>query len=589
MKYVVGQWFGLVAPAGCLILSPRFGPERVGRLWGVLERGEGFAGALREVMAESGTDLAALPEFGIVVFEEGGAHIALRGGLTVRGRTPGGAVLIDGRGVLTWREEIIAEPVGLVVSCDGDGQSEDETWWPLVSGVAHVSVVDPLPGDGNPLPELEQAGPITALPPGDPGPSNGVDAPVVRPLPVATPMAGVAPMPGVPPMPGAPPVAGAPHLAGTTPVPVGTPLVIADEPPTGPGDPGLPDALDEPMAGPSTGETTLMPDDLGEAGDSDEEDSELHSTTHYRAYFMDPAPGAPAAGVAGGALHGSDPADRGSAQVPLSGPGLASGSDLAGTGPVRQSGPGGTGLVSHFGQAGTGPTIRPDAVDAGSTSPPDTPGDLDDHDGHTILTARDGYPGGQADDHDGFTVLSAAGPDDDHDGMTVMSQPGGPDPDRLPPPPPPPAGPVVLARICAGCRTANPTTRVDCRACGAGLFGEARQIPRPVLGRVQLPSGEILPIDHPIVLGRRPEALRFSNSDIPVLRPVDDPHISSVHLRIDLEDWSVLVTSLGRNGTILKRPGEPDRRFAEGEQVLAQAGDVYALTNQLAVAILELA
>jgi len=139
------------------------------------------------------------------------------------------------------------------------------------------------------------------------------------------------------------------------------------------------------------------------------------------------------------------------------------------------------------------------------------------------------------------------------------------------------------------CRTPNSTRRVTCRSCGAPLTGEAVQIPRPCLGAIKLPSGQVIPIDHPLVIGRKPEATRFSNSDIPILIVVDDPHVSSTHLKVDLEDWSVLVSSLGRNGTILRRQGQPDRRFTEGEQVIAQVGDVYLLSNDLSVTIMELA
>lgn len=208
--------------------------------------------------------------------------------------------------------------------------------------------------------------------------------------------------------------------------------------------------------------------------------------------------------------------------------------------------------------------------------------------GQTTLMPNDDYLNTDSsldsgDDHDGLTVMGVDDADD-HDGMTIM----GPVAPTRPPPVPPPTQPMVLSRVCPQCGTANSTRRVQCRACLSKLRGDAVQTTRPPLGKVRLPSGDIIPIDHPIVIGRKPEASRFSNVDIPVLVRVEDPHVSSTHLRVDLEDWSVLITNLGRNGTILRREGETDRRFTDGEQVIAQVGDVYCLSADLNLVILEL-
>jgi len=200
-------------------------------------------------------------------------------------------------------------------------------------------------------------------------------------------------------------------------------------------------------------------------------------------------------------------------------------------------------------------------------------------------------PYGDADDHDGMTVMSVSGSGDDHstdhDEMTTHTWVG--DQVAAGPQPPPVLGPMVSARVCPHCHTPNSTRRVTCRACDAPLDVDATQVPRPILGRLKLPGGDVRPIDHPFVIGRRPEATRFSNLDIPNLITIDDPHVSATHLRVDLEDWSVLVTSLGRNGTILRRAGEPDRRLTDGQQEIAQEQDIYFLSHDLMVSIEELA
>ena len=193
-------------------------------------------------------------------------------------------------------------------------------------------------------------------------------------------------------------------------------------------------------------------------------------------------------------------------------------------------------------------------------------------------------------DHDGMTVASFAA-EDDHDGMTILSagQPASTTPAPAPQAAAVPAGPTVLARICRACGAANPTQKVACRSCGTPLTGDATRIPRPRLGTIMLPAGEVMAIEHPLVVGRRPEVTRFSSADVPVVVKVDDPHISSTHLKIDLEDWSVLVTNLGLNGTILRRAGQPDRVMGDGETVLSQVGDVYDIGSGAALTVVELA
>jgi pSer/pThr/pTyr-binding forkhead associated (FHA) protein len=117
-------------------------------------------------------------------------------------------------------------------------------------------------------------------------------------------------------------------------------------------------------------------------------------------------------------------------------------------------------------------------------------------------------------------------------------------------------------------------------------------VPRPTLGTVLVSTGERIPLDRPVIVGRRPRAPRFSNDDMPRLVVVDGPQqdISRSHLKIDLVDWSVLVSDLGStNGTTLRRAGQPDTRLQSGEPTLAQAGDVYDLGDGVTVTVVEIA
>jgi len=294
------------------------------------------------------------------------------------------------------------------------------------------------------------------------------------------------------------------------------------------------------------GQTTLMPGDIDlgaiEDGPSSiDDDPELRSTTFYRGFF-----------------DGDDAA-------------------LSDESPIQVE------AASQEVEDHDGLTVMGAPLD-------NEPQGIDDHDGLTVMgNPVEDTPDSVDDDHDGRTVASVDD-DDDHDGLTVM---GAPSLDSPPPRPPvtapEPHQPMVLARVCTVCQTPNSTRRVVCRGCQNAISGDAVQIPRPTLGKIRLPEGEIVAIDQPFVIGRRPEAVRFSKEDMPQLIRVDDPHVSATHLRVDLEDWSVVVTNQGRNGTLLRRPGEPDRRFTDQEQVIAQVGDVYCLSSELNVTIVELA
>ncbi|MCL2470136.1 MAG: FHA domain-containing protein [Propionibacteriaceae bacterium] len=317
------------------------------------------------------------------------------------------------------------------------------------------------------------------------------------------------------------------HAAPVSPVPAVPPPAHGPAAPPHPGSP--------------QGEPVTPPSGTPPAPVQSRDEQDLHYTTLYRSFFEGPA-------AANQAAENLDPGN----------PDLG---NPASTAPVQSA-------------AETQLTMSP---------PPGGPA-------YDPGLARTNQPYEDEDDHDGMTVMSAPGfgegPSTDHDGMTTHTWVG----DQVAASPvPSPAGPMVSARICPRCHSANSTRRVTCRFCDSPLDVDATQVPRPILGRLKLPGGDVRPIDHPFVIGRRPEATRFSNLDIPNLITVEDPHVSATHLRVDLEDWSVLVTSLGRNGTILRRVGQPDRRLTDGQQEIAQEKDVYFLSHDLMVTIEELA
>lgn len=158
------------------------------------------------------------------------------------------------------------------------------------------------------------------------------------------------------------------------------------------------------------------------------------------------------------------------------------------------------------------------------------------------------------------------------------------------PAPDPPVGPLVVAQLCPVCQLPNPPQRSHCRRCGAPLAGPLVTVPRPVLGQIALATGELVRLDRPVVIGRRPSPVRPTHEDAPYLVKVAEAcqDVSRSHLGIDLEGWTVLVSDLGStNGTLLRRPGQAERVLGPGERVVAEIGDVFDIGDDYTITVLD--
>lgn len=143
-------------------------------------------------------------------------------------------------------------------------------------------------------------------------------------------------------------------------------------------------------------------------------------------------------------------------------------------------------------------------------------------------------------------------------------------------PPAPPGSQQILARTCVDGH-ANPPSRETCGSCAHVLVGDAHLVTRPSLGRFTLSNGQVVELDRPVVLGRRPRTTRAQSNDLPRLVAVPSPEqdISRSHVEIQLEGWHVLVCDLNTtNGTTLLRPGQPPRRLHPGEPAMVVSHDV---------------
>jgi hypothetical protein len=96
-------------------------------------------------------------------------------------------------------------------------------------------------------------------------------------------------------------------------------------------------------------------------------------------------------------------------------------------------------------------------------------------------------------------------------------------------------------------------------------------------GRIVLASGDVVTLDRPVIVGRRPRAQRVQGDVLPHLVTVPSPEqdVSRSHLEVRVEGRHVLVVDLDTtNGSVLHRTGTPPLRLSPGEAVLVLNGDI---------------
>jgi hypothetical protein len=187
--------------------------------------------------------------------------------------------------------------------------------------------------------------------------------------------------------------------------------------------------------------------------------------------------------------------------------------------------------------------------------------------------------------------MVADGPSPD----VAPSGPIGPEPDLPPPPPfgvpsgPPPAVPA----------TATPPVEHDGLTQGGAseqpLGGTPMPPPnvaRPV-ARLVFSSGDDVEVDRAVLVGRAPEARRFTTGDQPKLVAVPSPaqEISSTHLEIrpgaGADHGSAVVTDLGStNGTVVVQPGLPPEDLQPGIAVQLVPGAIVDLGDGVTIQVI---
>ena len=102
-------------------------------------------------------------------------------------------------------------------------------------------------------------------------------------------------------------------------------------------------------------------------------------------------------------------------------------------------------------------------------------------------------------------------------------------------------------------------------------------------------AAEVLPLDLPVVVGRRPSAPRVQRGAPPRLVTVGAPggSVSASHVDVRQEGGVVVVTDLrSTNGTRVQPPGRPGVQLRQGESVVVLAGTVVDLGDGVVLEIL---
>ena len=171
-------------------------------------------------------------------------------------------------------------------------------------------------------------------------------------------------------------------------------------------------------------------------------------------------------------------------------------------------------------------------------------------------------------------VADDAGPDD-HDGSTTAR------PAHLSHS----TAPTVLAVSCP-LGHLTPPVSPQCRVCHQRIAPqEPRRVDRPPLGGLRLPTGEVVPLDRGVVLGRKP-APADGSTDWPHLvhLPRDHSFVSRRHLEIELDGWDVVARDLdSRGGTTIAPPGREPQRMRPRDAYVLEPGTVLDLAQVYAV------
>lgn len=521
---------------GTVVVLP--GPAAAGvvdALWTALDRSDGGVAATLGVLAAGG--LAETPPFAVVSLSGGepatAAHVAVRGTgvkvvVTAEGAT--GTVEVTGAGVVTWSERVVDGPTSFAITTD-EAPADEE--FPVQSAVVRASA-------------LRRA--LVDVP-------GALDLPAVpaAPEPVADQITAVPTLTGVP-------VFAPGGASGETILPGALDVPALDVPETGGGSPAEPEPAPEPA--PLLGLGTVP----GPAPRTEvDESTQFGADDDYGHLFGDTVMRrVEDAAVRQGEDEEESEEERAPEPAPAPAPTPPPVPDPpqapdAGGDALISSVPGGwSALSSPEPPPGVTPGAAQRAASVADSPAEAAPDDAMDHDGQTMMSS------------DIAALRKAAGAAVPKFSAGIL-----------------PGAPQILGLACPQGHP-NPPTSDRCRTCGENLEGDAELVSRPSLGQMLVTGGvqpgtgssQVVELDRPVIVGRRPRTNNASADRTPRLVTVASPDqdISRSHVEITLEEWHVLVADLATtNGTTLLRPGQPPRRLHPNEKVIVVEGDVVDL------------
>lgn len=140
------------------------------------------------------------------------------------------------------------------------------------------------------------------------------------------------------------------------------------------------------------------------------------------------------------------------------------------------------------------------------------------------------------------------------------------------------AGPTVFAVRCGQGHLSSPM-RPTCRVCN-GVIPEQKpfEVETPPLGVIVVPSGDRIPVDNGIAIGRSPQAA--PGSDQQTITISFSGEISRQHAEITVAGWNVYVRDLNTtNGTSVTSPDRVTVNLRAGENYLIEPGSEIDLAD----------
>lgn len=172
IRYTDGSCYAVAAERAVAILDATVAHSLAEAVWETLSAGGGVAGTIELLTEAHGRGFAALPRFAVVVGDDAGALVAVRGAIEVRLHRHDTVETISGAHVSTWREQWVAD-LGTADLIDAAGGAspglgtEGAAALPLRSGVARAGALRlvllegegsvPRPGHPDPPPSPEVA------------------------------------------------------------------------------------------------------------------------------------------------------------------------------------------------------------------------------------------------------------------------------------------------------------------------------------------------------------------------------------------------------------------------------------------------